>query len=160
MWFANNTVKQEPAARHLLVLPASPSSYLPSLGSVNNIGVTVSGLLQHKYPETADRPKGGRYVHVTTGKHQMQDYFSRWAEISGKGKLQVLSVPFEQFEELHGMWGTELGLMVKFWEIVGAPRMWGTVGDGDVMIDCRDLEGVKERLLTAEDVWKKERDQF
>lgn len=38
---------------------------------------------------------------------------------------------------------------MKFWEVAGAPRMWGTVGDGDVMVDCRDLEGVKERLLTA-----------
>lgn len=74
----------------------------------------------------------------------MQDFFSGWAEIAGKGKLQVISVPFEQFGELLGMWGTELGLMVKLWEVAGAPKMWGTVGDGDVMIDCRDLEGVIE----------------
>ncbi|GAM37238.1 enoyl-CoA hydratase/isomerase family protein [Talaromyces pinophilus] len=66
------------------------------------------------------------------------------AQIAGKGKLQVISVPFEQFGELYGMWGTELGLMVKLWEVAGAPKMWGTVGDGDVMIDSRDLEGAKE----------------
>lgn len=93
-------------------------------------------------------------MHVTTGKYRIQDYFSKWAEIAGKGKLQVLSVPFEQFEGLHGMWGTELGSMVKFWEVAGAPRMWGTVGDGDIMIDARELEGVQDRLVTAEDAWK------
>ncbi|KUL82637.1 hypothetical protein ZTR_09457 [Talaromyces verruculosus] len=121
-------IYSKPAAKRILVLPASLLSYLPSLGSVSNIGVTVIGLLQHQYPET---PSG-------------QNYFSGWAEIAGKGKLQVISVPFEQFGELHGMWGTELGLMVKLWEVAGAPKMWGTVGDRCVMIDYRDLEGVKE----------------
>jgi len=149
--------KQKPAARWILVLPASPLSYIPSLGSVSNISVAVSGLLQHQYPETASRPKGGRYVHVTTGKYQMQGYFSRWAEIARKGKLQVISAPFEQFEELHGMWGTELGLMVKLWEVAGAPKIWGTVGDGDFMVDCCDFGGVEERLLTAEDAWRREK---
>lgn len=84
----------------------------------------------------------------------MQEYFSKWAEIAGKGKLQVLSVPFEQFEALHGMWGSELGLMVKFWEVAGAPKMWESVGEGDVMIDSRELEGVKDRLVSVESVWK------
>jgi hypothetical protein len=56
---------------------------------------------------------------------------------------------------LHGMWGTELGLMVKFWESAEPPRMWGTVGEGDVMIDSRDLEGVKNRLVGAEDAWRR-----
>ncbi|KAF3384089.1 Carnitinyl-CoA dehydratase [Talaromyces pinophilus] len=98
----------------------------------------------YSYPETPSGSKGGRYVHITTGKYQMQDYFSRWAQIAGKGKLQVIPVPFEQFGELYGMWGTELGLMAKLWEVAGAPKMWGTVGDGDVMIDSRDLEGTKE----------------
>lgn len=73
--------------------------------------------------------------------------------IAGKGRIQILSILFEQFEGLHGMWGTELGLMVKFWEVAGAPKMWGTVGDGDVMVDSRELEGVKDRLISAEDVW-------
>lgn len=121
---------------------------------MNNVGVTVSGLLQHSYPKTASGSKGGRYVHVTTGKHQLQEYYSNWAKIAGKGKLQVLSVPLEQFEALYGMWGTELGLMVKFWEAVGSPKMWGTVGEGDVMIDSRELEGVKDRLVSAEDTWR------
>lgn len=127
------------------------------MGSVSNIGVIVRALLQKQYPQPASGPKGGRYIHVTTGKYQMQEYYSRWAEIAGIGKLRVLSVPFEQFEELHGMWGTELGLMVKFWEVAGAPKMWGTVGEGDVMIDCRDLEGVNEHLSTAEDFWRREK---
>lgn len=121
---------------------------------MNNIGITVSGLLQTPYPKTANGPNGGRYVHVTTGKYQVQEYFSKWAEIAGKGRLQVLSVPFEQFEALHGMWGTELGLMVKFWDVVGAPKMWGTVGEGDVIIDSRELEGVRGHLISAEDMWK------
>lgn len=122
---------------------------------MDNIGITVSGLLQYPYPQPVRGSEGGRYVHVTTGKYQLQEYFSKWAEIAGKGKLQVLSVPFEQFEALYGMWGTELGLMVKFWESAGPPRMWGTVGEGDVMIDSRELEGVKNRLVSAEDAWRR-----
>ncbi|KAF4338397.1 hscarg dehydrogenase [Fusarium beomiforme] len=147
-------IYSKPAGKYILAAPASSAAYIPSLGPVSNIGVTVSGLLQHPYPKSTSGPKGGRYVHVTTGAYRFQDYFSKWAEIAGKGKLQVLSVPFEQFEGLHGMWGTELGLMVKFWEVAGPPRMWGTVGDGDVMVDSRELEGVKDRLVSAEDAWK------
>ena len=151
---ANSNLKsQKPAGQYILALPAQSSSYLPSLGSVNNIGITVSGLLQNPYPKAAGSPNGGRYVHVTTGKYQLQDYFSKWATIAGKGKIQVLSIPFEQFEGLHGIWGTELGLMVKFWEVAGVPKMWGTVEDGDVMVDSRELDGVKDRLISAEDVW-------
>ncbi|KAJ5910830.1 hscarg dehydrogenase [Penicillium subrubescens] len=42
-----------------------------------------------------------------------------------------------------------------FWESAEPPRMWGTVGEGDVMIDSRDLEGVKNRLVSAEDAWRR-----
>lgn len=122
---------------------------------MDNIGITVSGLLRYPYPKAVGGSEGGRYVHVTTGKYQIQEYFSKWADIAGKGKLQVLSVPFEQFEALHGMWGTELGLMVKFWENAGAPRMWGTVGEGDIMIDSRELEGVKDHLISTEETWRR-----
>ncbi|KAL3472271.1 hypothetical protein BJX99DRAFT_235852 [Aspergillus californicus] len=146
-------IYSKPAAQYILALPASPSSYLPSLGPVTNIGVTVSGLLQYPYPKESG-PQGGKYVHVTTGAYKIQEYFSKWAEIAGKGKLQVLSVPFEQFEALHGIFGTELGLMVRFWEVAGPPKMWGTVGEGDIMIDARELEGVKGRLVSAEDYWE------
>ncbi|KAL4960345.1 uncharacterized protein BDV14DRAFT_211767 [Aspergillus stella-maris] len=147
-------VYSKPAGQYILALPASSYAYLPSLGSVDNIGITVSGLLRYPYPKPANGPRGGRYVHVTTGAYQIQEYFSKWAEIARKGKLLVLSVPFEQFEKLHGMWGTELGLMVKFWEVAGAPQMWGTVGKGDVMVDARELEGIRGRLVSAEDVWR------
>ncbi|GKU22340.1 unnamed protein product [Fusarium langsethiae] len=147
-------IYSKPAGQYILALPASTSTYIPSLGPVTNIGVAVSGLLQYPFPKTASGPKGGRYVHVTTGKYRIQEYFSKWAEIAGKGKIQVLSIPFEQYEALYGMWGTELGLMVKFWEFIGPPKMWGSVGDGDVMIDSRDLEGVRDRLVSAEDAWK------
>jgi hypothetical protein len=54
------------------------------------------------------------------------------------------------------MWGTELGLMMKFFEVAGAPRMWETVGEGDVVVDSRELEGVKDRLVSAEDFWRQE----
>jgi hypothetical protein len=121
---------------------------------VTNIGITVSGLLQHPYPKAAGGREGGRYVHITTGKYQVQEYFSKWAEIAGKGKLQVLSIPFEQYEALYGMWGTEMGLMMKFFEVAGAPRMWESVGEGDVLIDARELEGVKDRLVSTEDFWR------
>ncbi|KAJ6786271.1 hypothetical protein PWT90_00811 [Aphanocladium album] len=147
-------VYSKPAGQYILPLPTDSLTFLPSLGPVSNIGVTVSGLLQNPYPKAAGGAKGGRYVHVTTGKYQIQDYFSTWADIAGKGKLQVLSIPFEQFEAPHGMWGTELGLMVKFWEISGAPKMWGTVGEGDVVIDARELDGIKDRLVSAEDFWR------
>ncbi|KAL4899076.1 hypothetical protein BDW74DRAFT_189548 [Aspergillus multicolor] len=151
-------VYSKPAGQYILPLPASSSSYLPSLGPVTNIGVTVSGLLQHPYPadKVPSGPNGTRYVHVTTGAYELQEYFSKWAEIAGKGKLAVLSVPFEQYEALHGMWGTELGLMIRFFEVAGKPRMWGTAGKGDVMVDARELEGVRGRLVTAEEYWERE----
>lgn len=47
-----------------------------------------------------------------------------------------------------------MGLMMKFWEVAGAPKMWESVGEGDVMIDSRELEGVKDRLVSTEDFWR------
>lgn len=121
---------------------------------MTNIGVTVSALLQQPFPGKVGGPEGGKYVHVTTGAYTLQDYYSKWAEIAGKGKIQVLSTPFEQFEKLHGIWGTELGLMVKFWEAAQVPAMWATVGKGDVTVDARELQGIEGRLVTAEESWK------
>lgn len=40
-------------------------------------------------------------------------------------------------------------------DAIGAPKMWETVGEGDVMIDSRELEGVKDRLVSTEDICKK-----
>ncbi|RDW64421.1 NAD(P)-binding [Aspergillus mulundensis] len=146
------------AKQYILPLPANSSAHLTSLGPVTNIGVTVAGLLEYPYPEdkVPAGPKGGRYVHVTTGAYPLQEYFSKWAEIAGKGKLRVLSISLEQYGELYGPLGTELGLMIKFFEVAGAPRTWGTVGEGDVMVDARELEGVKGRLVTAEEYWAQE----
>jgi hypothetical protein len=126
------------------------------MGPPTNIGITVSSLLQHPYPKVASSPRGGRYVHIMSEMYTLQEYFSKWADIAGKGKVQVLSIPFEQFEALYGMWGTEMGLMVKFWEVAGAPKIWGTVGEGDVMVDARELEGVKDRFVSTEDFWRQE----
>jgi hypothetical protein len=46
--------------------------------------------------------------------------------------------------------------MMKFFEVAGAPRMWETGGEGDGMVDSRELEGVKDRLVSAEDFWRQE----
>ncbi len=72
-----------------------------------------------------------------------------WGEVKGKETLFV-TVSLENFEKLWPGWGTELGLMFKFWEEAGE-KSWsgeeGVVTAGDLGIGKESgLIGMREAL--------------
>lgn len=134
----------------MALTPVDLSTKIASLGPTSNAGIAVKALLETQYPKSPTGPSGGRYVFVKTGVHDISEYYSIWGNASGKGDTQVLQIPLEKYEALFGMWGNEAGTMLKMWELVGEERSWATVGEGDVLIDIQELEGISDKLLGTE----------
>jgi hypothetical protein len=123
---------------------------------LSNVGTAVEDLLEKDFhavfANKSNRETlsgGGKYIHLTTGFYTVKDYYSTWAKVTRKdnGVPKILSVSFEDYEALFAEWGTEMGLMMKFWEFTGAEKSWQTVGPGDVLVDAQELLGASRALI-------------
>ncbi|UKZ74586.1 hypothetical protein TrVFT333_002256 [Trichoderma virens FT-333] len=146
----------KPTGRFITVTPVSTQTKIASLGALSNIGTVVEGLLGKDihtiFTNKSNKEAlsgGGKYIHLTTGFYTIEDYYSIWAKVARKdnGVPKILSVSFEDYEALFAEWGTEMGLMMKFWEFTGAEKSWQTVGPGDVLVDAQELLGASRALI-------------
>ncbi|KAL7935857.1 putative hscarg dehydrogenase [Trichoderma chlorosporum] len=150
----------KPTGKYLVVTPVSTKTKVVSLGALSNIGTAVSGLLEndiHTFFAKKNSEKntsGGKYILLTTDSYTMDEYYSTWAKATGKDTdaVKVLSVSFEHYEALFAEWGTEMGLMVKFWELVGE-KSWQIVGTGDVLVDVREVLGTSRALIHTKEAF-------
>lgn len=76
-----------------------------------------------------------------------------WAKESGKtDQTAFVQISLEDYEALWGMWGTELGIMLKWWG-VAKERSWD-VPSGEPLLKAGDL-GLSERdFITPGQAWK------
>ncbi|KAL4881157.1 hypothetical protein BJY04DRAFT_207793 [Aspergillus karnatakaensis] len=148
----------KPTGKYLAVTPASLQTEIASLGSISNVGTAVAGLVEGDVQALLASKAGtdlnsAKYVRLTTTLYTIPDYYAVWAKASGKAEdVKVLSVSFEDYEALYGEWGTEMGLMMKFWELVGS-NSWQTVGENDVLVDGQELLGEARPLVQTADAF-------
>ncbi|RDH18606.1 HSCARG dehydrogenase [Aspergillus niger ATCC 13496] len=140
--------------------PVSAQTRIASLGAMSNVGTAVAGLVENDgqtlwTSKLGASSSGAKYVIVTTTSYTVQDYYSAWAKAIGKGEdqVKVLPISFADYEALFAEWGTELGLMMRFWEVAGPEKSWATVGQTDTLIDSRELLGPCKTLVETEEAF-------
>jgi hypothetical protein len=45
----------------------------------------------------------------------------------------------DAYDTLWPLWGKAMGVMLKFWELMGPEKSWSTVHGGDVIVRLQDL---------------------
>lgn len=121
------------------IQPVSRSTVISSAGDVSkNIGVFVKGILAHPSKTL------GKYVICKVDEITNGDYIQLWSKATGK-RAHYLQVSFEEYDKLFPLWGTEMGLMLQFWEWAGE-KSWS--GEPHVLT-AADL-GVEGELVNTE----------
>ncbi|GCB22902.1 NmrA-like family domain-containing protein 1 [Aspergillus awamori] len=153
-------IEQNSIGKFVAFTPVSAQTRIASLGAMSNVGTAVAGLVENDgqtlwTSKLGASSSGAKYVIVTTTSYTVQDYYSAWAKAIGKGEdqVKVLPISFADYEALFAEWGTELGLMMRFWEVAGPEKSWATVGQTDTLIDSRELLGPCKTLVETEEAF-------
>lgn len=157
-------IVQEPAKRYVQLLPAEATGTPPySIGGQPvNIGVWAYAILTSKKlpPRTADKPS--LYVLGSYETYPSNTaVLDAWVRAVGQklplktSQTAVITISLEQFEQIWGPMGKEIGLMFKFWDDV-KERCWDAAGDGDLLVPVQEImdEAALAEQVGTEEVFK------
>jgi hypothetical protein len=132
------------------MLPVARTTQVASLGPLSNVGLAVRSVLTNPFAiPNADAVSStpARYLLLTTGSYDFKDYYKLWAK-AANGKtasgttnldVEVVEISLDAYDTLWPLWGKEMGIMLKFWELVGPEKSWSTVHGDDVIVRLQDL---------------------
>ncbi|KAL4879868.1 hypothetical protein BJY04DRAFT_228793 [Aspergillus karnatakaensis] len=123
------------------VLPIGADTPITTIGPLRkNVGMFVEAIL--KRPEVSK----GRYVLAGIETLTVEELLQRWGKITGKPTVHI-PTSLEVYDQLYPGWGAEIGVMLQFWEAVGA-RSWSKTGE--TILTKEDL-GIDESQLVGLD---------
>ena len=126
------TTSQATAKKHVWMHASSPQTILPINGEPStNAGIYVRAILAQ--PQLT---LPGRYVFIQTDPLSIADTMKLWSRITGKEGMTV-EVSLEDCDKLWPAFGRELGLQLKFNEMVGdlSSTQKGVLGAADLGVE-------------------------
>ena len=116
---------------------------MSTIGDVTaNVGIFTNAILAQ--PTLTQR----KYVLATVEDITVGGLVKAWGEATGRDTLYVEIASVEGYDKIWPIWGTEIGLMMKFWES-GGEKCWS----GEDML-------VKEDLGLSEDMFVLSKETF
>ncbi|OQN98185.1 hypothetical protein B0A48_15461 [Cryoendolithus antarcticus] len=137
---------------HTVVFPISADSRLPFGGDVTtNVGVFVGAILAK--PDVSR----GKAVLVKTEDGTLQEYVQPFIDVTGR-RTTILQVSLDQYEQIYGPYGKELGLMFK---ALGSNSDWaGAYSKEYDFVDAQDLGIDRSKLVKHAAAVEKDKDKF
>ncbi|ATZ56217.1 hypothetical protein BCIN_13g00660 [Botrytis cinerea B05.10] len=118
------------AGKYVQLLPVGEDIPIATIGAATfNIGIFALAILQQPQLTLPSRTVLAEVETLTT-----KDLLKIWSEVSGI-PAQYVSISLEHYEALWPKWGTELGLMLQFWDYA-RENSWNAE---DVVIKKEDL---------------------
>ncbi|KAL4799872.1 hypothetical protein BDV19DRAFT_384722 [Aspergillus venezuelensis] len=130
--------------KYFTILPCSPYTKIPMVGNVTpNLGLIVEAIFRQ--PEISLQ----KYVLAAVEYLTAKEWVQALSKVCGKD-IVFLETSLGCYEGLFGPAGRELGLMMKYIEVLGEGSFAVGVGEGDLLMP-RDLglEGVLENTEDA-----------
>lgn len=123
---------------HVFIQPIPPSLHIYYAGDVeHNAGVFVNAIL--KNPAVSLPAK---YAFLYTSQGSMQQYLQAWIDVTGR-RTTFVTVSLDEYEQIWGPYGKEIGLMLKAFEPVND---WTKPYQPDV-IAAKDLGIAEDELV-------------
>lgn len=138
---------QKSSGKYIQLSPVPSTLPIQSIGDVSyNIGVFTSAILAQ--PSLTK----GKYVLASVESITLGESLQAWSEATGKDTLYVQIDSVEAYDSIWPTWGKEIGIMLKFWESVGAKRSWS----GEETVLGRNELGIKdEEVVGSKEVFEK-----
>ncbi|KAL5341435.1 hypothetical protein BJX70DRAFT_358784 [Aspergillus crustosus] len=127
------------------VQPVGPSTPITTIGDQRkNVGLFVEEILRQ--PQLSK----GRYVLAEVETLTQGEVLERWGKVTGNSTVYI-PTSLETFDKLFPAWGLEMGVMLQYWEAVGA-KSWSKPGVSvlkkeDLGIDASRLVGFDDALV-------------
>ncbi|KAG4421207.1 hypothetical protein IFR04_005618 [Cadophora malorum] len=133
-WYTPTLFKT--SGKYIQLGPVSPNTIVSTIGDVGtNVGIFTNAILAQ--PALTKR----KYVLATVEDITVGGLVKAWGEATGKDTLYVKIASVEEYDKIWPVWGTEIGLMMKFWESAGE-KCWS----GEDMLGKEDL-GLNENIF-------------
>jgi putative NADH-flavin reductase len=142
-----NLVKS--SGKYVWAMPLPADTPLSHIGDHNaNVGVFARAILEH-----GQQTRGGKYVLASVLDNTFGDSLRDWAKASGKtDQTALVQVSFEDYEMLWPKWGTEMGIMLKWWG-VAKEQSW-SVPTGEPLLKASDLGLSEKDFVMPAEAWK------
>ena len=138
------------SGKYIWLLPAAADTPILHLGDhKHNIGVFAKAVL-----DQPAKSRGGKYVLASVQEKSCNETLAAWGKASGKSEQTVYSqISLEDYEKLFPMEGTEIGLMVKWWDVLRGGSWMQP--DGAEMLSASDLGLEDEDFVMPKQAWAK-----
>ena len=142
-----NLVKSSGKYIWAMPLPANtPLSHIAD--HTTNVGVFARAILAR-----GDRARGGKYVLASVLDDTFGESLEAWAKASRKtDQTAFVPISFEDYEVLWPKWGTEMGIMLKWWG-VAKEQSW-SVPTGEPLLKAADLGLSDKDFVMPGEAWK------
>jgi putative NADH-flavin reductase len=142
-----NLVKS--SGKYVWAMPLPADTPLVHIGDhTTNVGVFARAILAN-----GEKTRGGKYVLASVLDNTFGESLADWAKESGKtDQTAVVQTSFEDYEVLWPKWGTEIGIMLKWWG-VAKDQSW-SVPTGEPLLKAADLGLSKKDFVMPGEAWK------
>ena len=144
---APNLIKS--SGKYVWAMPLTADTPLGHIGDpAINVGVFVKAILAN-----GEQTRGGKYVYASVLDNTFGESLKIWAKESGKtDQTAVVQISFEDFENLFGAWGSEMGIMLKWWG-VAKDKSW-SVPTGEPLLKAADLGLSEKDFVLPGQTWR------
>ena len=142
-----NLVKS--SGKYVWTLPLPADTPLSHIGDHStNVGVFARAILA-----AGEKARGGKYVLASVRDDTFDESLQVWAKESGKtDQVAFVQISFEDYEVLWPKWGTEMGIMLKWWG-EAKDQSW-TVPSGEPLLKAADLGLSEKDFVLPGAAWK------
>jgi NmrA-like family len=144
---APNLVKS--SGKYVWAMPLPADTPLAHIGDhATNVGVFAKAILEH-----GEQTRGGKYVLASVQENTFGESLETWAKASGKtDQTAMVRVSLEDYELLWPKWGTEMGIMLKWWGV--ARDLSWSVPTGEPLLKAADLGLSEKDFVMPAEAWK------
>jgi hypothetical protein len=144
---APNLIKS--SGKYVWAMPLPADTPLAHIGDHStNVGVFAKAVL-----DNGEQTRGGKYVLASVQENTFGEALKVWAKESGKtGQTAVVHVSLEDYEVLWPKWGTEMGIMLKWWG--EAKELSWSVPTGEPLLKAADLGLSEKDFVMPGEAWK------
>ncbi|KAK0106285.1 hypothetical protein ONS96_003925 [Cadophora gregata f. sp. sojae] len=135
----------ETVGKYIQLGPVPPTTIVQTIGDVHtNVGLFTSAILAQPLLTK------GKYVLGVVEETTVGEFVKIWGQTTGKNTMYVEIASVEEYDKLWPVWGTEIGLMMKFWEIAGKGA-WS----GEGVVTKEDLGLSEEMFVDSKETFRK-----
>jgi nucleoside-diphosphate-sugar epimerase len=137
------------SGKYVWFMPLPADTPLAHIGDHNtNVGVFAKAIFAK-----GEQARGGKYVLASVQENTFGEALADWAKQTGRtDPTTLVQISLEDYEVLWPKWGTEMGVMLKWWG-VARDQSW-SVATGEPLLKAADLGLSQKDFVLPGEAWQ------